>query len=176
LENGAVNQDNAAAGAGPRLSRPHVPAAYGIPAQIDAGPEISWERARGRLTEARNYWVVTSSAEGRPHAMPVWGLWLDDALYFSTARASRKGRNLAANPEIAVHLESGDDVVTLEGTVEEADDPELLRRFVEAYDAKYQIRPDTSDAADGVYRLRPRTAFTWLERDFPQTAARWQFS
>jgi pyridoxine/pyridoxamine 5'-phosphate oxidase len=160
----------------PILSRPRVPAAYGIPAQIDAGPEISWARAGERLAGARNYWVVTSSPEGRPHAMPVWGLWLDGALYFSTARASRKGRNLAANPEIVVHLESGDDVVTLEGTVEEVDDSETLQRFVEAYDVKYQIRPDTNDAADGVYRLRPRTAFTWLERDFPQTAARWQFT
>jgi hypothetical protein len=159
----------------PRLSRPQVPAGYGIPAQIDAGDEISWERAQEQLAAARNYWVVTSSPEGRPHAMPVWGIWLDGALLFSTARASRKGRNLAANPAIVVHLESGDDVVTLEGRVEAVDDPELLRRFVDAYDAKYQIRPDTGDAADGIYLLKPRTAFTWLERDFPQTAARWQF-
>jgi hypothetical protein len=171
-----VTEHESGSGGGPRLSRPRVPDAYGIPAEFEAGSEISWACACERLAGARNYWIVTSSSDCRPHAMPVWGLWLDDALFFSTARTSRKGRNLAANPEIVAHLESGDDVISLEGTVQEVVDPELLARFVDAYDAKYQVRPDSGDAANGVYMLRPRLAFTWLEQDFLQTAARWQFA
>jgi PPOX class probable F420-dependent enzyme len=170
-----VNQDDAAASE-PALSRPRVPAGYGIPTQIDPSDEISWARTQQQLVAARNYWLATVSPAGRPHAMPVWGLWLDRSLLFSTDRDSRKGRNLAANPQIVVHLESGDDVVTLEGTVEEVNDRALLDRFVDAYDAKYQIRPDTSDTSSGIYRLRPRVVLTWLERDYPNTAARWQFS
>ena len=148
----------------PRLRRPSVPAGYGIPAEIVAEAGIAWDRARERLAGSRNYWV-----------MPVWGLWLEDAFYFSTSRRSRKGLNLASTPQIAMHLESGDDVVILEGLVAEVDDPGLLARFVDAYDAKYHFRPDATDTSNGIYQLRPRLAFSWLEQDFPQTAARWRF-
>ena len=158
----------------PRLSRPQTPPGYGIAETITSAPEISWERARERLEGARNYWIC-SVGTGRPHAMPVWGLWLEDAFYFSTARDSRKGRNLAANPAVSVHLESGDDVVILEGEIEVLADAEALARFVDAYDVKYQVRPDADDPANAVYVLRPRVAFTWLERNYPDSAARWQF-
>lgn len=172
-EGRGVNDGPSRGGTEPTLSRPHVPAGYGISPGI--GASLSWQQARERLAAARNYWVASTRPDGRPHVMPVWGLWLGDALYFSTARGSRKGRNLAANPKVAVHLESGDDVVVLEGAVEEVRDPALLQRFTDAYDAKYQIRPDTADAANITYALRPRAAFTWQERDFPESAARWQF-
>ena len=41
----------------------------------------------------------------------------------------RKGRNLAENPNVAVHLESGDDVVILEGVAEVVTDPGLVERL-----------------------------------------------
>lgn len=68
---------------------------------------------------ARNYWVVTTRSDGKPHSVPVWSIWLDETFYFGTDRRSRKGRNLATNPGLVVHLESGDDVVILEGVAEE---------------------------------------------------------
>ena len=34
----------------------------------------------------------------RPHVMPVWGVWLDGRLWFSSGLRSRKARNLAATP------------------------------------------------------------------------------
>jgi pyridoxine/pyridoxamine 5'-phosphate oxidase len=100
---------------------------------------------------------------------------MDGAFIFSTGRRARKGRELAANPEVAVHLESGDDVVILEGAVEELADPMLLACYVEAYEAKYQFRPDPSDLANAVYTLHRRVAFTWLEQDFVESAACWTF-
>jgi len=158
----------------PQLSRPIMPG-YGLP-EGSAGPaNASWERAERLLTESRNYWIATTGRAGRPHAMPVWGLWMDGSFIFSTGRAARKGRDLAANPEIAVHLESGDDVVILEGAVEELDGAAILDRYIEAYDSKYEVRPDPSDPAAAVYELRPRVAFTWLEADFVESAARWTF-
>lgn len=127
------------------------------------------------LVAARNYWVATARPDGRPHASPVWGLWLDGAFLFATDPASQKGRNLAANPDLVVHLESGDDVVILEGRAEEVADPSLLERFTEAYEDKYQVRPEVDPAQSGVYRLRPRVVFAWRERDFPTSATRWRF-
>jgi hypothetical protein len=104
-------------------------------------------------------------------------VWFDDALFFGTDPNSRKARNLRANPEIVVHLESGDDSVILEGVVEDESDPELRRRAGEAYAAKYGFDALGGADEDGppVYVLRPRVAFAWLESSFPETATRWRF-
>ena len=136
---------------------------------------LPWEWARRRLIRAHNYWVSTTRPDGRPHAMPVWGLWLDDMFVFSTARRSRKGRNLADDARLVVHLESGDQTVILEGHAKEIADAALLQRYVAAYDRKYRFRPDPGDRAQATYRVRPRKAFAWRERDFPTSATRWRF-
>jgi PPOX class probable F420-dependent enzyme len=155
----------------PVAERPGFEPDYGI---SDAPSDASWSDAVARLKSARNYWVVTTRPDGRPHAMPVWGLWLDDAVVFSTNPASRKGRNLAANAELVVHLESGDDAVILEGRAEIVADEDVLRRFSEAYFEKYGWRVEPGPGF-GIYALRPRVAFTWREADFPQSATRWRF-
>jgi Pyridoxamine 5'-phosphate oxidase len=49
---------------------------------------LRWDWARRRLIAAHNYWVSTTNPDGRPHAMPVWGLWLNEAFIFGTARRS----------------------------------------------------------------------------------------
>ncbi len=77
---------------------------------------------------------------------------------------------------MVVHLESGDDVVILEGEIKEVSDRLTLDRFTDAYDAKYQFRPNPTDPTQLVYRLRPHTAFTWSEKDYPQSALRWDFA
>jgi PPOX class probable F420-dependent enzyme len=156
----------------PIAERPGFDPGYGI---AEDAPDASWADAVARLEAARNYWVVTTRPDGRPHAMPVWGLWLDGAVVFSTSPESRKGRNLAANPELVVHLESGDDAVILEGRVEVVEDADLLRRFSDAYFEKYGWRVEPGPGF-GVYALRPRVAFTWREQDFPQSATRWRFA
>jgi hypothetical protein len=162
---------------GPSAERPWLAPGYGL---ADAGAEpgelVPWEQLRAWAEESRNYWVVTSGADGRPHAMPVWGLWLDDRFLFSTDPESRKGRNIDLNPEVVVHLESGDDVLVVEGRAEGLEDPALLERMIDLYERKYGIRIDTGDPSMGVYLVRPRVAFGWHERDFPSSATRWRFS
>ena len=159
----------------PRPARPLMPKEYGIKGPKSGSGLIAWENASQKIAVARNYWVGTTRPNGRPQAMPVWGLWLDENFLFSTSRASRKGRNLAQQPYLIVHLESGDDVVILEGLAQEVDDPTLLEKFADAYQAKYQFRPDTGDAKNVTYALHPQVAFAWLESDFPGGATRWQF-
>jgi pyridoxine/pyridoxamine 5'-phosphate oxidase len=158
----------------PTPDRPWMPG-YGI-SDVPIDPTThSWAAVGAKLTQARNYWISSIRPDGKPHAMPVWGLWLDGALYFSTSRGSRKGRNLAANPSIVAHLESGDDLVVLEGTVEEVVDPAVLLRYADGYEVKYDIRPDTSKAEDVTYVVVPSVAFSWLESGFVDSAVRWKF-
>ena len=150
--------------------RPYAPG-YGIP----SGPEgmLPWDRVDGRMAEARNYWVATVRPDGRPHVTPVWGLWVDETLYFGAGPGSRKARNLAENPNVVVHLESGDDVVILEGVAEVVIDPDpgLVGRLVSASDAKYGV---SSDDVEGSYAVRPRVVFAWSDGG-PRTYTRWTF-
>lgn len=157
----------------PTAGRPNVPASYGIPSE--PGDVGAWDAYAARIAASRNYWIASTRPDGRPHVMPVWGVWLDGQLLFATDRTSRKGRNIAASPAIVVHLESGDDVIVLEGAPREATGADLLTLYVNAYDAKYGLRPDPADPNAMTYAFRPSVAFTWLESDFRATAARWSF-
>jgi nitroimidazol reductase NimA-like FMN-containing flavoprotein (pyridoxamine 5'-phosphate oxidase superfamily) len=133
---------------------------------------MSWEWARERLREARNYWISTTSADGAPHSMPVWGVWIDDAVCFGSDPGSRKARNLARDPRVVVHLESGDDVVILEGRAKPMPD-ELFDAAAAEFERKYEWRPETG--GDGWFVARPARGFAWLEKSYPATATRFDF-
>lgn len=154
--------------------------------ETQAAPSpITLGRVRARLRCAYNYWVSTAGLDGRPHAAPVWGIWLDDTFYFGTSATSRKGKNLAENPRIIVHLESGDDVIILEGAVERVTDSAEFGRMGEAFAAKYadgetgepyRIDEVPDDLNAVFYALRPATAQAWLEAAFLTSANRWRFA
>ena len=159
----------------PQAGRPDMPADYGIQDPNSGSGMLAWERTLPKIAAARNYWIGSTRPDGRPHDMPVWGLWLRDRFLFSTGRSSRKAINIGRQPYIVVHLESGDDVVILEGLAQEITDQALLAEFVEAYDKKYGFRPDTSDIHNVYYELKPQVAFAWLESDFVGGATRWRW-
>lgn len=158
-----------------RADRPSMPSGYGIARTQPAEAEARWAAAEQALASARNYWITSTRRDGRPHATPVWGIWLDGALLFSTSRSSQKGRNLAHDPHVVAHLESGDDTLIIEGAAAEANDAGLLERYADAYEAKYAFRPDPAAPGDVVYILRPERALAWEERDFVNSAIRWRF-
>ena len=84
---------------------------------------LSWPEVAARLAAARNYWLSTTTPSGAPHAAPVWGVVTGGTLYLYSERSTVKARNLAADPRVVVHLESGDDVVIVRGTAEDAGSP-----------------------------------------------------
>ncbi len=103
----------------------------------------------------------------------MWGLWFDDAVVFGTSERSRKARNLDRDPRVVVHLESGDEVVILEGAVETI---ELTEEMSDALHAKYDWRPEPGpDDSTRWYGLRPDRAQAWLETDYTRTATRFDF-
>jgi pyridoxine/pyridoxamine 5'-phosphate oxidase len=103
-------------------------------------------------------------------------LWLDKAVWFSTDPQSRKGRNMAERPSVIVHLESGDDVVIVEGVAHRVSAIADLQRFVDAYAAKYDFSMDPTNPDFGVYRVVPSVVLAWLEADFPGGATRWKIA
>ena len=103
---------------------------------------MSAEEARAFLAEgARTAHVATTRADGSPHVVPVWYLVDGDALVFTCARDSVKGRNLARDPRLAVAVD--DDrfpyaFATVSGPAEIAERPDdflawttrIARRYV----------------------------------------------
>ena len=153
----------------PEPSRPHMPG-YGI--REGAEGMLPWSSARERLENSRNYWVASVRPDGRPHVMPVWAVWIDDVLYFSTARTSRKARNLVANSNCVVSTESGAQAVVVEGAAAIENDHAALRGPWDAYRAKY----NWSVEGESMFVVRPSVAFAFTEDDnFTGTATRWRF-
>ena len=81
--------------------------------------------------------------------------------------------DLTANPMLSVHLESGDDVVILEGAAEVVTDPDpgLVEQLFASSSAKYGMG---SRDVEGSYVVRPRVAFAWSAGS-PRTYTRWVF-
>jgi nitroimidazol reductase NimA-like FMN-containing flavoprotein (pyridoxamine 5'-phosphate oxidase superfamily) len=148
-------------------ARPYMPG-YGIAATTKG--LLPWEWARERLAGADRYWVASVSPDGSPHAMPVWAVWLDEQLWFSTGGRSRKARNLRDRPACTVHPD-GDDVVVLNGLAEFVAPPAAL---LEAYAAKYRETPPDPDE-NPIVRVRPTTVFGLVESKFSTSPTRWTF-
>jgi PPOX class probable F420-dependent enzyme len=169
-------RDNQAA---PQAGRPHFPDGYGIPDHEDN--LLPWNHAEERLEQAKIYWIGTTWPDGRPHVAPVWGVWLDDKLYFDGSPETRRHRNIAANPAVVVHLDSGGagkDVLIMEGKAHALSKPEpsLATRLAAGYAAKY-VEENYAPSADtwnngGLYELRPSQVIAWTDL---RQATRWRF-
>lgn len=154
----------------PTPTRPHMPG-YGLP----RGKKglLPWEWAERRLVRSHNYWLVTTRPDATPHAMIVWGIWVDGRFYFSTGRESRKARNLAANSSCVVCTEKANEAVVVEGSAVEVSDEAAIARLGVPYHRKY--KPWKLDPSlGGVYEVRPRVAFGMWEKSF-NAATRWIF-
>ena len=150
------------------VSRPHMPE-YGLQDENEGRGLLPWSHVVENMTEAHNYWVSTVTPDKRAHATPVWGVWYQERFYFGSGLDSRKARNLEANPSIVVHLESGDEVVIIEGEARLLAEPELLPLLDELYFNKYAFHLEGSPT----FVVTPSKVFAWTEADFPGTATRW---
>jgi hypothetical protein len=159
---------------GVQVGIPQVPGLYGLKPRKQYLP---WSHARERLERSRNYWICTGRPDGRPHSIPVWGFFVDDVLYFGTAKSSRKAKNLSHNPAVSIHLDSGDDVVIVEGKAVEVarSDREIIAKLDAASKTKYKM-PLMIVPESVLYAVRPRIVLSWTEKDFPNNATRWEFS
>jgi hypothetical protein len=151
----------------PVAGRPHMPG-YGI-AETDEGL-LPWSWAEERLTRALRYWVTTVSSDRTPHTMPVWAVWVEDQLWFSTGGRTRKIRNLRANPSCTVVAE-GEDPLVLSGEAEPGTPPASV---LDAYRRKYEEAPPDT-AQNPIVRVRPLTVFGLVEADFTTSPTRWTF-
>lgn len=162
-----------------RAQRPHFPEGYGLPETEDG--LLSWSRVEERLVSAQNYWLASVRPDGSPHSIPRWGVWVADAFYYDGATTTRHVRNLERNPAVTLTLESGTQVVIVEGESHavRADPAGLGAELADAYrkyaSAGYQPGPESWAGEDGggLRVIVPVRAMAWF--DYPKDATRFVF-
>ena len=149
---------------------------YGtLPADAGTGL-LTWAWASERLVTSHDYWLATASPDGGPHLMPVWAVWLDDALWFSSSNGSRKVRNLRADGRCSVATSDAAQPVVVSGVAQVVTDPAALRRMLDAENAKY----GSDYAIDMLYPVsntcflvRPTCVLGLDTADFAGSPTRW---
>ena len=91
------------------------------------------------LNRARYMYLTTYSQAGKPGTVPTW-CWLhEDAVYFTTQRASLKARRIKDSGRVTVHVGKKDGPV-FEGQAGLVEDrPDLEAAILSAYQRKYWI-------------------------------------
>jgi nitroimidazol reductase NimA-like FMN-containing flavoprotein (pyridoxamine 5'-phosphate oxidase superfamily) len=156
----------------PKADRPFAPG-YGIVGPEDGKGLLPWTWVARKMNRCRTFWLTTIHAgNGHPHVMPVWGVWMDDAFFFSTGRKSRKGQNLSANPACTVTNDRGEEAAIVEGLATPVEDAASLERVATAYKKKYKMDPRSMN--EPIFIVRPKTVFGFIEKTFPKSATRWK--
>lgn len=161
----------------PTASRPYWPDALQNATDATTGLK-PWSWAVERLEKSHNYWIATSRP-AHPHLMVVWGIWFENAFWFSTGPRTRKAKNIAADPHCVIGTEKADEAIIVEGIAEEIKDRAVWKQIAEPYDRKYggNILPLLESCGGCVFRVAPQRAFGQDEHaaDFTQAATRWNF-
>ena len=135
---------------------------------------LEWAWVREQLFSAGTYWAVVPD-DGAPHPRPVWGIWDDGTLYLSIGSLVIS-RRLEAHREIAVHLDSGTDVVIIEGRVVGfSEDRDVLDRYNDKYDWNYTIDEYGPLTAIAVERVIAWRSAGWAGREGFQATGRWRY-
>ncbi len=165
----------------PRAERPQM-SDYGVLETLEG--VLPWSWAEERLIRCKNYWLVTATSSGRPHSMPVWGVWAptEERFVFSCSPNARKARNLVENPQLVVTVDDTVECVSLEATASSCDAAsDEARSSAAMYGEKYELDPvkraqlQEFFLQNSLWVATPIRAFGIIEREdeFAARATRW---
>jgi PPOX class probable F420-dependent enzyme len=160
-----------------RVERPYMPGYGTLPAAEGTGL-LPWSWADEKLRAAHDFWLASIRPDGRPHVMPVWGVWDGTAVWFSTSNGSRKSCNLLADPRCTLTTDDALNPVILDGRVELLTDAASIERAIALVNEKYATNYDVSFQDPNVnrtFRFTPEVGFGLLESDFAGSPTRWTF-
>jgi len=145
---------------------------YGSPS--DSRP-LDWSWVEHQLADAGTYWVVARSS-GHPHPRPVWGVWQDRHLHLSIGSPAVRSA-LRSDPTVTVHLDSGTDVVIVEGRV--GPPATTAEQVIDLYDSKYEWEYGVAEYGE-LTVIQPQTVLAWRTaglhgRGSFQETGRWTF-
>ena len=152
---------------------------YGtLPAEQGTGL-LPWAWAQDRLARSHDYWLATVTPHGAPHLMPVWAVWRDGRLWFSSANGSRKARNLAREPRCTLSTEDPLEPVVVAGRAQRVTDRDALTSMLAEENAKYGTdygMEMLDPASNSVFALKPEWVFALDATDFRGSPTRFTFN
>ena len=123
---------------------------------LSTSDPLEWSWVEDQLGRAELYWVDVTASAARPHPRPVWGVWSSERMHLSIGTPSIR-RAAEPGAGATVHLESGLDVVIVEGEVVGTND---AADVIAAYDAKYDWHYDLAQYGP-LTTVAPRDVLAW---------------
>jgi hypothetical protein len=108
-------------------------------------PVIEWDRVRRALAtdytqapgtggpDRHTSWLTTTNADGSPHVRPVGAVQVDGVRYFNSGPATRKSRNIAADPQCVLSIATQQFDLVIEGHAVRVTDVDELNTVVEVF-------------------------------------------
>jgi PPOX class probable F420-dependent enzyme len=161
----------------PIAARPYMPG-YGMRPAGEGSGLLPWSWVEDRLARSHDFWLATVTPQGVPHLMPVWAVWHEGRLWFSSANRSRKARNLAAEPRCTVSTDDPREPVVVRGRAQRVTERDALASMLAAENAKYGTGYGlemVDPASDSVYALLPEWVFALDASDFTGSPTRFTF-
>lgn len=147
----------------PKIARPKLPKGYAD----NPTAYVDWKWVEAQLIEAKNYWLCSVRPDGRPHVVPRWGAFIDSKLYYDGSPETRHAQNIMENSQVSLHLESGNQVVIMDGSSRTAGKPapEFARSLAEDIGGKYADQGYSPEPTQwdegGLYVFTPRQCIAW---------------
>ena len=132
---------------------------------------------RDYIATARTLTLCSNGPRGYPHAVAMWFVVDDDGtVWMTTYRKAQKAVNIARDPKVALHIESGETYETLKGVLIRGDaevvrDEQVVFRTLQRVHAKMAgAFPDAAGAEDVIQwqaqkrvalKITPRRISSW---------------
>jgi hypothetical protein len=164
----------------PARDRPKLPKGY-----ITITPKgmLGWPAVEKLLRASPYFWIATTNADGAPHLIQQWGVWIDQHLFFEGSERTGWARNLARDPRISFGIQSGNNAAYGDGTADivRGVPQALARRIAAQYGAKYgpgfKYRPKAEQYITGyTFRVRPAKLIAFDVKKFNTSATRFTFA
>ena len=124
-------------------------------------PQQRCTDARARLEHNANVWLATASLEGTPHLIPLSLAWDGVHLLLATPTDSPTVNNALASGQVKATLDSADDVVLIDGSVEVVDFDGADASMIATYVNRVGWNPADQDGAWSLLVVTPRTIRAW---------------
>ena len=138
---------------------------------------LDWTWVQQQLGASGTYWVV-ACGPGHPHPRPVWGVWTPGTGLHLSLGSPVLQRAVELDPRVTVHLESGTDVVVVEGVVDGAGSvtaPESIEAYNLKYDWDYRVEEYGELVLVRPLKVLAWRCAGWAGRDSFQSTGSWVF-
>jgi F420H(2)-dependent biliverdin reductase len=113
-----------------------------------------------KLSSQQVIWFCSVRANGRPHMVPIWFVWVSGFFYVSTDPKSVKSRNIRANPRVSLALEDGTHPLICEGAARPVPAPVSVE-IKAAFNQKYEWDLDAEGQYNELIEVTPEKWLSW---------------